>query len=367
MRKRETWKKSKSSMNWWGKGMDKQRVCGFDFLRVVSIFFVVVIHITSVGLRLCDSMTGTWIVNALINSISRWAVPVFFMVSGALFLDPRRELSIKKLYTKNISRIAICIIAWGFVYSLLDQYLYGTLSAKSILIAVYGIITGNTGYHLWFLYTLIMLYIATPLFRLITCHASKRQLEYALVVWIIFSLIAGQINSFAAEFGFDEVLSLYVPFVITGYGGYFLLGHYLTTYPLKGAAKRRCYILAILSACVICGGKWILPMTFKIETAAVEAPLGLFSCLVAGAVFTVSQNISISDTGTRVLSFLGQRTFGIYLTHVFFISLLYHIWHVKPDYCQPVLAIFVSSVGVFAASLFVSWIMSKIPLLRKFV
>lgn len=325
MRKRETWKKSKSSMNWWGKGMDKQRVCGFDFLRVVSIFFVVVIHITSVGLRLCDSMTGTWIVNALINSISRWAVPVFFMVSGALFLDPRRELSIKKLYTKNISRIAICIIAWGFVYSLLDQYLYGTLSAKSILIAVYGIITGNTGYHLWFLYTLIMLYIATPLFRLITCHASKRQLEYALVVWIIFSLIAGQINSFAAEFGFDEVLSLYVPFVITGYGGYFLLGHYLTTYPLKGAAKRRCYILAILSACVICGGKWILPMTFKIETAAVEAPLGLFSCLVAGAVFTVSLNISISDTGTRVLSFLGQRTFGIYLTHVFFISLLYHI------------------------------------------
>lgn len=235
------------------------------------------------------------------------------------------------------------------------------------MIAVYGIITGNTGYHLWFLYTLIMLYIATPLFRLITCHASKRQLEYALVVWIIFSLIAGQINSFAAEFGFDEVLSLYVPFVITGYGGYFLLGHYLTTYPLKGAAKRRCYILAILSACVICGGKWILPMTFKIETAAVEAPLGLFSCLVAGAVFTVSQNISISDTGTRVLSFLGQRTFGIYLTHVFFISLLYHIWHVKPDYCQPVLAIFVSSVGVFAASLFVSWIMSKIPLLRKLV
>ena len=108
-------------------------------------------------------------------------------------------------------------------------------------------------------------------------------------------------------------------------------------------------------------------MTFKIETAAVEAPLGLFSCLVAGAVFTVSQNIFISDTGTRVLSFLGQRTFGIYLTHVFFISLLYHIWHVKPDYCQPVLAIFVSSVGVFAASLFVSWIMSKIPLLRKLV
>ena len=178
--------------------MNDKRVGYFDILRIVSIFFVIVIHVTSVGLRLCETATPTWNVNWLLNSVSRWAVPVFFMVSGALFLDPRRELSIKKLYTKNISRIAICIIVWGFFYSLLDQYLYGTLSAKSILIAVYGIITGNTGYHLWFLYTLIMLYIATPLFRLITCHASKRRLEYALVVWIIFSLIAGQINSFAA-------------------------------------------------------------------------------------------------------------------------------------------------------------------------
>ena len=347
--------------------MNRQRVCGFDFLRIMSIFFVIVIHITSVGLRLCDSMTGTWMANELINSISRWSVPVFFMISGALFLDPSRELSVKKLYKKYILRIAICIVAWGLFYSLLDQYLYGTLSAKSILVAGYGIITGNTGYHLWFLYTLIMLYIATPLFRLITCHASKRQLEYALAVWLIFSLTAGQINSFAAESGFDGVLSLYVPFVITGYGGYFLLGHYLTTYPLKGAAKRRCYLLAIVSVCVICGGKWLLLTAFKTETAAIEAPLGLFSCLIAGAIFTASQNISVSDTGAKTLSFLGQRTFGIYLIHVFFISLLYHIWHVEPDYCQPVLAIFVSSVGVFATSLLVSWIMSKIPLLRKLV
>lgn len=350
--------------------MDRQRVCGFDFLRVISIFFVIVIHITSVGLSFHEPTTGAYLANSLINSISRWAVPAFFMVSGALFLDPRKELSIKKLYTRNILRIAICIVVWGFFYSLLDQLIYGTISAKSLLVAVYGIITGNTGYHLWFLYTLIMLYIATPLFRLITCHASKRQLEYALVVWIIFSLIAGQINSFAAEVRFDGALSQYVPFVITGYGGYFLLGHYLAMYPLKGTAKRiyiYIYIFAIVSVCVICGGKYVLLTAFKMANNFIEMPLGLFSCLIAVAVFTVSQNISVSDTDARALSFLGQRTFGIYLIHVFFISLLYHILGLRPDYCQPVLAILISSTGVFAASLLTSWIMSKIPLLRRLV
>lgn len=79
--------------------MDDKRVGYFDILRIVSIFFVIVIHVTSVGLRLCETATPTWNVNWLLNSVSRWAVPVFFMVSGALFLDPRRELSIKKLYT----------------------------------------------------------------------------------------------------------------------------------------------------------------------------------------------------------------------------------------------------------------------------
>ena len=347
--------------------MNRQRVCCFDLLRVISIFFVIVIHVTSVGLRACDTMTGAWMANALINSISRWSVPVFFMVSGALFLDPNKQLSIKKLYTKNILRIAICIVVWGFFYSILDQYIYGTLSAKSVLITVYGILTGNTGYHMWFLYTLIMLYIAVPLFRLITCHASKRQLEYALLVWIVFSLISGQISSFATEFGYNEMFSLYTPFVVTGYGGYFLLGHYLTAYPLKGAAKRVCYIMALLSLCIICGGKTLMMFAFKIDTAVMETPLGLFSGLIAAAVFTIAQNITFSDTGARVLSFLGQRTFGIYLVHAFFISLLYHILNVKPDYCQPVLAVLVSSVGVFAVSLFVSFVMSKIPLMRKLV
>lgn len=320
--------------------MGRNRVCYFDVLRVVSIFFVIVIHVTSAGMKLCAPVTAVWRVNWLVNSISRWAVPVFFMVSGALFLEPSRELTLKKLYKKNILRIVVCIIVWGFLYSLLDQYLYGTLSAKSALVAVYGIVTGNTGYHLWFLYTLLMLYIAVPLFRLITSNASKRQLEYALAMWGVFSLLIGQINCFASDMGLGTDFLPFSPFVITGYGGYFLLGYYLKSYPF---------------------------FVFEKETAAFELPLGIFSCLLAVMIFTTAQNLRISDSASQILEFLGQRVFGIYLTHVFFVSLVYHIWNVKPDYCQPVLAVFISSVGIFGASLFVSWILSKIPLLRRLV
>ena len=347
--------------------MDDKRVGYFDILRIVSIFFVIVIHVTSVGLRLCETATPTWNVNWLLNSVSRWAVPVFFMVSGALFLEPSRGLTLKKLYKKNIFHIVVCIIVWGFFYSLLDQYIYGTLSAKSVLVAVYGIVTGNTGYHLWFLYTLVMLYIAVPLFRLITCHGSKRQLEYALVVWGVLSLLIGQINAFAAETGLGSDLLPYSPFVIAGYGGYFLLGYYLMLNPLKGKLKKACYILAVLSVCAIVGGKWSLFAICKVESSAFELPLGVFSCSIAVAVFTLAQSLCVSDNVSRMLTFLGQRVFGVYLTHVFFVSLLYHILKIRPDYCQPVVAIVMSSVGIFAVSFLASWILSKVPLLRKLV
>ena len=196
-----------------------QRKNYFDLLRVISSFAVVVIHVTSAAMNTTEVSSQTYMANALLNSIMRWAVPVFFMISGALFLDPKREVTTKKLFTKIIPHIVICIIIWGGIYSILDQYLYGTLSVKSILIALYGIITGNTGYHLWFLYDILMLYIAVPIFRLITCNATKRQIEYALAVWFVVSIGVGHMNMIAEDiFGIVSLLP-YQAYIVSGYAG----------------------------------------------------------------------------------------------------------------------------------------------------
>lgn len=75
-----------------------------------------------------------------------------------------------------------------------------------------------------FVYAGHALYRCLALFRLITCHGSKRQLEYALVVWGIFSLLIGQINTLGEDVGLGVNLLPYSPFVVAGYGGYFCLG-----------------------------------------------------------------------------------------------------------------------------------------------
>ena len=157
--------------------MAEKRLVYPDLLRIVASFAVILIHITSSGMSSYEVNTGVWVSNVVINSLCRWSVPLFFMVSGMFYLDPAKEVDTKKLYTKNIFRLLLCIVIWGFAYGLLDQYLYSTLTMKSVLITLYGIVTGHTGYHLWFLYTLLMLYVAVPALRVFTKHATKRQFE----------------------------------------------------------------------------------------------------------------------------------------------------------------------------------------------
>ena len=228
--------------------MAKKRLVYPDLLRVIASFAVILIHVTSKGISGYEINTSVWTSSVIINSLCRWSVPMFFMVSGMFYLDPQKEVDIKKLFTKSIWRIVLCIVVWGFVYGMLDQYLYSTLTVKSVLITLYGIVTGHTGYHLWFLYTLLMLYVAVPALRVFTKHATRQQLDYALAVWFVFSIAMGQVNAAAKELLGAENWLPYESLVLTGYAGYFLLGYRLKAYTLSEKPCRLLYLLAVISA-----------------------------------------------------------------------------------------------------------------------
>ena len=78
-----------------------QRLWNLDILRIVAISAVVVIHTTQNMSKL--DVTGLdWAVLNVYDGLVRWAVPVFVMISGVLFLNPAKEQPLKKLYTKNV-------------------------------------------------------------------------------------------------------------------------------------------------------------------------------------------------------------------------------------------------------------------------
>lgn len=51
------------------------------------------------------------------NAFARFCVPIFFMVSGALWLDPKRNVTPNYLF-RHMLRLVTALIAWNLVYAL---------------------------------------------------------------------------------------------------------------------------------------------------------------------------------------------------------------------------------------------------------
>ena len=86
----------------------EQRAYHLDFLRVFATFAVMVLHLAAQNWDKINVKTFEWNVFNFYNSIVRWAVPVFVMISGALFLS--KDIQLKKIFSKYILRIVTAFL-----------------------------------------------------------------------------------------------------------------------------------------------------------------------------------------------------------------------------------------------------------------
>ena len=92
-----------------------ERIISFDVMRIVAAFAVVFQHIG--GQNWPSSFpSAEWELRNMWVSLAQWSVPMFIMISGALFLNPEKPLVIKKLYGKNLLRIVYTFLFWSAVY-----------------------------------------------------------------------------------------------------------------------------------------------------------------------------------------------------------------------------------------------------------
>ena len=86
-----------------------------DVLKALAIVGTVTIHASTAAYY--DGFGSLpWLSAIFWGTISRWAVPVFFLCSGALLLDPARELPLRKLWGRNILHILLAMWVWAFAY-----------------------------------------------------------------------------------------------------------------------------------------------------------------------------------------------------------------------------------------------------------
>lgn len=341
------------------------RLAYADLLRILATIAAVILLVSTNWLHLTDSGSFNWRVLMTFNSLTRWCVPMFAMLSGAFLLDPKKTVRLRDIFLKYILRVLIALLIWGTLYALIDYgYANGRLTWSGVWSALQQVFRANTHHHLWFLYIMLGLYLITPILRAFVRGASKGDLHWLFLICFLFSSLLPTLSPFLGQ-----ALSLPMSWLdrmelhlILGYVGYFVAGYYLKHYTLGRIAEFLIYIFGILGCVITVWGA----LSGQLSLLDYHSPnVALFAIVI----FTLFRYVlGVSDERSRRRRLIGASriSFGIFLVHEFFIMLLEHFQITTLSF-NPVAAVLAISAGVFLCSFIIVWPISKIPLLGRYL
>ena len=188
-----------------------QPVQWVDFARLIAAFLVVLAHIEGWG-------AGPDWASFFFYTISRIGVPFFFLMSGYLLLSKEEDVSV--FLKKRALRIAIPFLVWSVLYDLLYSRPFEVdgVTFEGVLRMFVRILRGPRGGHLWFVYSLLGLYLLTPILRVFVSKAKPSELYYFIGLWFLAAPILYIVEGLTPlRNGFDI-------YYVGGYVGYFLIG-----------------------------------------------------------------------------------------------------------------------------------------------
>lgn len=340
----------------------KNRIWYWDILRIAAMVFLVIRHSATATFEFVPLLEDDWWVCNIYGSLSAWMVPVFMMISGAAFLNPERNVTIGRLYRRNILRMLCAFGFWALFYACYNIWSGQDLKNSFVEMLFQG------HFHLWFLPMIIGMYILTPLLRTVTksMGATVAITAVTAVTGVIVptlqdmglfvdnTLLTGHNN-----FGF---FSAYVCFFFTGY-----LFHRLT---LNAAVRRTLYAVGIIATVIVFYGTYLLTARDGAHNEDIQSDNNLFTALQGLAIFVLAKhtlrNASFSEENRKLILDISRLTFGVYMIHVVLLA-LFDKFGFSPVtypavYMIPMLILFVLPV-----SFFLSWLTGKIPLLGKYI
>ncbi len=317
---------------------------------------MMMLHVASHNWGTTDVHSLEWQAMNFYDAIVRWAVPVFVMISGALFLN--KDIPLRKIYSKYIFRIFTAFVFWSFVYAV--AY-YAT--KRDAVKALGHFVAGN--YHMWFLFMIVGLYMIIPFVKKIAESESLTKYFLALAFFFafLFPEIVNLISLFSEKYGefAGNLVSNFHSQFVAGFTVYFLLGYFLNNAQISTKTVYTAGIIGFTATALMS----LYASRFKGEAFGGfygNHTINVMCEAIAVFVF-FRERLNFPARFIRALS---QYSFGAYLVHAGVISLLGKFGLHSLTF-SPVISIPVIAVIVFVISFTVSAVLNHIPVLKKYI
>lgn len=349
---------------------EKKHIAYLEVLRLVACILVVGVHVSAFNLEQVPVESLNFKVMNGLDCLSILGVPLFVMISGALFLAPSYEITVKKFYTRKIPRIVFLYFFWLLFYNVVNFLENGTVwnftnVKKQIVLES---LLGKGMYHMWYLPMLAVLYLLTPFLKSFAVDRKKCLLFCAL--GFAYSILLPTALKF--EFPYRTIVeSLYNQFDCSFFGGYvtyYVLGHALHEYVPKLSAQKK--VALGLGGVIAMGIEIAVCNAWSVKTGIMSTilntPFSVTAFIGAAAIFLLLRDGVSGRKQEELSGKLAGLTLGIYLIHPLFLR-IYGWLGGTTLFAPAAIAVPLIIVLITLVSGAAVYVLSKIPVVKKIV
>ncbi|CAM2057581.1 putative Acyltransferase family protein [Desulfovibrionales bacterium] len=345
----------------------RKHIIYINIINIIAIFAVCTIHVSHELMEQLPGLLSAWWTGNMASSLSRFAVPIFIMCSGAMLMTPGRIGSVGNFYVKRLPKLVIPLLSWSFIYYFVRKIFFGEYPF-GIEKFLKKIASCELVGHFWFSYMLIQVYLAVPFLFAIFYTAPRAMLAIFFGLFFFFESITPILVYF---FDFHYLL---MNTIFTQYVAFFVLGMVLSRVQVKGRWKQWLLIwVYLLCSGAIAWGTWRLKLINSAEPylfMQYESP-GVVAQAVA--LFLLLESFSWERLAhyADCLARISGATYGIYLCHI----LVRDLWqagglgvaNLAQQLPMPALGLAASIFLVYLGSFILVTVLRAIPFLRWIV
>lgn len=338
--------------------MPSKRVIYFDLLNVSACIAVIALH--------CNEMVHTWSSGLnwryalAIEVLFYWAVPVFFMLTGATCMSYRKRYSTSVFLKKRFKKTLIPFIFWNlaiYVYIVLFQGA-SVLGPRTF---INQILENKIESVYWFFFPLFSIYLSLPIISKL--QDDMKTIRYALITSFVFSSLA---PFTLPELGISWTENTTV-FACSSYLSYVLLGYYLANNDIKKETRCCIYLLGIFAMAF----RYLFTLYSSNSLGYVDKTYFDYSAfpayLQAAAVFVFAKYFDSQCLSKfkNVLSKASSCSFGVYLIHKPVLDFL-----IFQGMGVSTLSITLRTIGVpilYLSCALIVYVLKKIPVVKVIV
>lgn len=348
-------------------------------MNVIAAVSVVILHANSSFWF--DRSKPYWATANVIECLFYFAVPAFFMITGATLMDYPDRYSTKEFFKKRFKKTVIPFLAWSVIGMLWSarKVFAAMLTGQpnkgldwTFLSVANGIVNTKFRDIYWFFIPLFCIYLVMPLFAFV--RKEKRERVFTYIIWIalVINFVIPFVLSLLKQYAGIKFGWTYKVYVGFEYLFYVLVGYVIHKREIKPKFRILIYAAAIAGFLMHVIGTYFATkanpsgQVVQLYKGYYNLPCVLYSTGIFLLVKQLAQRIK-SPRAIKAFTYLQGYTFPIYLIHRYFLDVFEENLKLVNMQRASLHYLILASLLALVLSVLTTMLLRKIPVLRHIV